>query len=320
MKRMMAVMLVLAMCAGLFTGCGGSSSAGAAEMSNDSMPEAQPMEQESAEAGETGFDGAGDAAFVPKDARKIIYTADLSLESKEFDKAREAILAAAQTADAYVQQSEEGGSAERGSRWVRYTFRVPGDHYREFLAGACESGNLLRKQESTEDVTGEYVDVEARLESLKNQEQRLTELSAKAETLEDLLAIEKQLSDVRYQIESYTGRKKVMDSLIQYSTVNVELREVESFTPVSVSFGSRLADAFRGSWKNFVAGVQDVVIALVYWLPALVVLGIAAAAVVFILRRNRKKRAERSANKPQNPAVPSAEHSAKIPAKYDQSK
>ena len=85
--------------------------------------------------------------------------------------------------------------------------------------------------------------MEARLNSLEAQRQRLEELRAQAGNLEDLLAIENQLTQVQYQIESYTGQKRVLDDQITYSTVNVYLDEVKVLSPTSTSFGSRIAAA-----------------------------------------------------------------------------
>lgn len=313
MKRFLVWMLTLAMAAGLLTGCGAASApkempenaaADSVETSAEPMPE------------EVGFD-TGEAVLQPQDERKIIYNASISLESKTFAEARDALLEAAAKANAYVQQSEEGGSEEMGSRWVNYTFRVSSSGYRDFLAGASQAGSLLSKSESTEDVTTEYVDVEARLESLHKQEERLLELSEKAETLEDLLAIENQLTDVRYRIESYTGQKQVLDNQISYSTVDVHLREVESLTPASRSFTNRLSAAFQGSWVNFVENTQEFIIGFVYMLPSLIILGVIAVVIVLIVRKAGKHKPTKQKAQPENKsdANPDPEN-GKSPAQY----
>ena len=72
----------------------------------------------------------------------------------------------------------------------------------------------MSKQESTQDVTSAYVDVEARLKSLKLQEERLYAMMEQAGDLETLLAIQNQLTEVQYQIESYTAQQRTYDDLI----------------------------------------------------------------------------------------------------------
>lgn len=317
MKQFLTTMACLALCAALLTGCGGSPSAGTTASPGGNFAADTDNAEDSGKAtlaGET-------AQLLPQDGRKIIYNASLSLESKSFETAREALLEAAAKAGGYLQNSDEGGNSEMGTRWVNYTFRIPSEQYGAFLNSASGTGNLLSKSESTEDVTAEYVDIEARLESLNTQEARLLELAGQAEKLEDLLAIEEQLTQVRYQIESYTGQRRVYDSLISYSTVTVNLSEVQVLTPVSTSFGSKVAAAFSGSWKNFVEGLQRFLIGLIYALPTLVVLAVIALAVVLVLRAVRKRRPTRPAPvreaKPQTaPAQPMAQSAEKQAPKY----
>lgn len=294
MKRFFASLLSLAFCAMLLAGCGGAPRSAASSAA--AVPAAAPAGGENAsydmEAGvaENGYSSGEKAALLPQDDRKIIYNATLQLESKEYDTTLATLLKAATDAKGYVQSSSEGGSAESGSRWANYTFRIPSAGYTGFLNSASGAGNLVQKSETTQDVTAEYVDIEARLESLRTQETRLLEMAAKAEKLEDLLTIEEHLSQIRYQIESYTGQQKVYDSLISYSTVEVSLQEVRLFTPTSPSFGSRVSAAFSGSWAGFVNGTQSFVIGFIYLLPTLLVLAVLVLAAVLIVRTVKKRR------------------------------
>lgn len=316
-KKWIAAALAAALFTGLFTGCGGASGATAT-----STAAAQEIAQGSGEAGAVAdaANGTGgqtsldSGALTPQDSRKIIYNATLWLETKQFDQASADLLEAASQAGAYVQSSESSGSAEQGNRSVYYTLRVPADHYSEFLNAAAQAANLIRRSESSQDVTAEYVDLEARLASLEQQRQRLDELAAQAESLEDLLAIESQRSEVQYQIESYTGQMNVLQDQISYSTVDVYLDEVTELTPQSPSFVSRVGSAFRGSWNGFVSVVQELVIGLIYLLPFLVVAAVVIALVVLLARRAAKKRPQ-----PVPPKRPDGDNSGQ-PPKYTQLK
>lgn len=290
-KHWLAAALAAALFAGLFTGCGASSSATATSAA--AVQETAGSAMEDAANGTDGGAGAADlgsGALTPQDSHKIIYNATLWLETKQFDQASADLLEAASQAGAYVQSSESSGSAEQGDRSVYYTLRVPAENYSEFLNAAAQAANLIRRSESSQDVTAEYVDLEARLASLEQQRQRLDELAAQAESLEDLLAIESQRSEVQYQIESYTGQMNVLQDQISYSTVDVYLDEVTELTPQSPSFISRVGSAFRGSWNGFVSVVQELVIGLIYLLPFLVVAAVVIALVVLLARRAAKKR------------------------------
>lgn len=309
-KRNKALVLLLAaaLLAALLAGCGGSAgptnmSAAAGESWAPETPSASPEEigwDDSAEYdyGSAVTNGTDTSAVLqPDPSRKIIYTATLTLESTEYEQARSALLSAAAAAGGYVERSSQYGSAEAGDRWVELTLRIPSDHYNDFLTAAENAASLLRKDESTQDITAEYVDVAARLKTLRTQEQRLQELAEQAETLEDLLAIEQRLSDVQYQIESYTAQQRVYDDQIDYSTVTVTLNEVRVYTPTKRGFGSRIVSAFQNSWSDFGEDVQDFVVGLVYALPALLLLGVIVVVVLIVVRKGRKKAAARKAER-----------------------
>lgn len=308
MKRAISVLLALALCAGLLAGCGaasGGTAAAAPQAAGEAYDNGANYDYAATE--EAGLGGSVADQLTPQDGRKIIYNASLELESEDYAATRDALLKAAAAAGAWVERSDEGGSAENGSRWVNYTFRVPSDNYAAFLDDASAAGSVTYKSETTDDITAEYVDLEARLESLRTQETRLLELAGQAGDLADLLAIEEQLAQVRYEIESYTGQQRVYDSLLTYSTVDITLSEVRILTPVDDHFGARAAVAFRESWYNFANGVQDVVIGLIYLLPVLLVLAAIALVVFGILRAARRRRPKKPlAPPPAPPAGPAA--------------
>lgn len=309
------LLAALTACA-LLAGCGASSASNTAmaEIDKGAAADYESAAGASSWGGDTteGMTDEG-TLLAPDPARKIIYTADLSLESTEFDSASSALLDALAQAGGYVQSSESGGSTEYG-RWVRWSLRVPADQYRSFLTAAENSASRTSLNESTEDVTADYVDVEARLNSLEAQRQRLEELRAQAANLEDLLAIENQLTQVQYQIESYTGQKRVLDDQITYSTVNVYLDEVKVLSPTSTSFGSRIARAFTEGWRGFGHGLQDLAVALVGGLPWLLVLALAAAGGTALYRR-RPRRQKHPGGYAAQPPAPQKEQPPETPLK-----
>lgn len=313
-KHWLAAALAAALFAGLLTGCGGSSTAVTSSAAVQEMAGAAMEDAANGTGTGAGVTDLDSGALTPQDSRKIIYNATLWLETKQYDQASADLLEAASQAGAYVQSSESSGSAERGDRSVYYTLRVPADNYSEFLNAAAQAANLVRRSESSQDVTAEYVDLEARLASLEQQRQRLDELAAKAESLEDLLAIEQQRSEVQYQIESYTGQMNVLQDQISYSTVEVYLDEVTELTPQSPSFLSRVGSAFRGSWNGFVSVVQELVIGLIYLLPFLVVAAVVIVLVVLLARRAARKRPQ-----PAQQKRPDGENGSQ-PPKYTQMK
>ena len=227
-------------------------------------------------------------AKTATDSAKIIYTANLTLESKDYDAARQALNAALSDADGYLESSNES-SYSGSSRSLSLTLRVPQEHYESFLAAAAQAGNLVNKSEQAEDVTNQYMDLEARLANLTAQRTRLQELQASAENLADLLEIESSLSDVQYQLESYQSQLDWYSNQVECCTVYVSLEEVQTYTPASDSFGARLRSALQGGWSGFVSGVQNLAVLLVGAWPAIVI-GAVGGVVFYRVRHPRRKR------------------------------
>ena len=180
---------------------------------------------------------------------KIIYTANLTLESKDYDTARAALDAALNDAGGYLESSSEYSDVG-SSRSVNLTFRVPEENYQSFLDAVAQAGNVTYKSQQAEDVTTQYMDIEARLDSLKEQRARLQELKASADNLSDLLQIESSLSDVQYQLESYQSQLDWYSRQVECCTVYLSLEEVQTYTPVEEGFGSRIQNALREGWSG----------------------------------------------------------------------
>ena len=231
---------------------------------------------------------AEDSAAQSTQSAKIIYTANLTLESKDYDAARAALDEALADADGYMESSNES-TYTGSSRSLSLTLRVPQEHYASFLAAAAQAGNLVNRSEQAEDVTSQYVDLEARLANLKAQRTRLQELQASADNLSDLLEIESSLSDVQYQLESYQSQLDWYSDQVECCTVYISLDEVQTYTPVDESFASRLQNALLDGWANFTSGVQDLAVIIVGCWPAIVV-GAIGGVVFYRVRHPRKKR------------------------------
>ena len=188
------------------------------------------------------------------------------------------------------------GEADSGSRYAHYEFRIPAEQYSTFLAAADGAGNVTQKSESVQDVTAQYVDVEARLASLEAQRESLNAMLAQAQDVETLLAVQRELADVQYEIESYTAQKRTYDDQIAYSTVQVTVHEVRRVTENPQSFASRLGAAFRSGWYGLGQGVQSLAVGLAAVLPTLLVLAVVGGAVwaagrTLLRRRHKKPRA-----------------------------
>ncbi|MEG1011664.1 MAG: DUF4349 domain-containing protein [Ruthenibacterium sp.] len=329
MKRLLAVFLICAV-AVFYTACGGAS---AVKQSANSAPAMQMA------SGEAGYDGAaapkadsenkvtgaaeGSALTeqqLAQDGRKIIYDSTLDIEALDFDATLQALNTALAAAQGYVSSTSlENDTYEGATRNATFVYRVPTDRYSAFLKALGDAGNVTMQQENTQDITAEYVDIEARISSLKLQEERLLTMMEKAGELETLLAIQEQLTDVQYRIESYTAQQRTFDNLVSYCTVTVRVREVKHITELKDTFGNRVGAAVRESWRNFGRGVQNFAVGAIYFLPTLLVLlvlaGIALVAVSIVRKAMAKRPAVCSA--PTATVRQGDKGQAAQPAQYD---
>lgn len=236
----------------------------------------------------TSGNAENDTAARTADNAKIIYTTYLSIETKDYDWAYQQLNDTLSSVDGYLESSNEYTDSTDSTRTLSLTLRVPESSYDAFVDAAEQAGSVTSKSESAEDVTTQYMDIEARLDNLTAQRTRLQELQASADNLTDLLQIESSLSDVQYQIESYQSQLNWYSQQVSYCTVNITLDEVETLT-TGTSFAARLADAAKNGWSNFTAGAQAVVVFLMGAWPAIVI-GVACGVVFYKVRHPRKKR------------------------------
>ena len=259
--------------------------------SSTAASQAPALAQYSMDAAENGLSGgltrsaAGTESAVAGD--KIIYTARLTLETKDYDAARAALEQALADAGGWMENSSES-SYDDSSRSLSMTLRVPAENYESFLTAAGQAASLVNRSESADDVTAQYTDVAGRIANLEGQRDRLRELQASAGTLSDLLDIEAQLSDVQYQLESWQSQLDWYDDQIASCTVTVSLREVETYTPTGETFLERLGAAFAEGWQNFVAGLASIAVVLAGLWPVVVIVAAVAAAVVIVRIRRRR--------------------------------
>lgn len=268
-------------------GCGASGSTNTAASTGAEVAPQQNYDAATAAA-------AGLADTTTQD-RKLITNAEVDLETTDFEAAMAQIEQQVTALGGYLASNSRSGEASAGSRNARYEARIPADQLSQFLAGTDKAGTVVYTNQSTVDVTNQYVDNEAHLNSLKAQEARLLELMASAEKLEDIIALEDKLTDVRYQIDSLTGQQKLYDNQVAYATVTVSIQEVKSETMLSPSFGQRILRALSGSMENAAKIAQDFVILLIYLLPFLLVLALVAVVVLLLTARAKRRRKQHSA-------------------------
>ena len=312
MKRKMAL-VAAALCLLLLAACGGSSG-GDKSVSADTAPRG-PEYNDSKGWNEMGsgmpapVPDAPEGADLPLDSggglpanTKMIYTADMSLETKDFDGACEALDGIVEDLGGWF----ESRSVDQGgrSRSLSCTVRVPAERFSDFLVRAGESAHVTSKTERKEDVSEAYYDSESRLATQRTKLERLQDLLAQAAGMEDIIALESAISETELQIEQLTGSLRKYDSLVGYSTVHLYLWEVYRLSTdeeVPVTFGQRLGAAFSTGFQRGVEGLEDFVIAVARnWLSLLVFAAVAAIVVLVLIRWRRARRRKAAVPPPQS--------------------
>ena len=250
---------------------------------------------------------------VAATSQKLIKTVSLSMETKEFDPLLENIRSKVEELGGYIESSEISGSryySVQENRYAWLTLRIPADKLEGFVTVVSELGNVTSKNESVEDITLQYVDVEGRKQALETEQARLLELLERAETMEDIIAIESRLSEVRYELQSYGSTLRTYDNQVNYSTVSIRISEVERVTPViekrtfleeiQYRLSDNLYDIGQGI-RNFVIWFISSLPYLIIWAAVIAVLVLVARKIIrkkpFFGKRKREQRKEKEADR-----------------------
>jgi len=292
MKKLTALLLSLILLLSL-TACGASTKYAAdSAVRQEVMEEAPAMMAMGTAQNSTSENGSAGNSLP--DNRKWIITVDMNVETDDLETMLSALNDRIAALDGYIEdQSIYNGStyANRRYRNANLTIRIPADRVSEFSEEIGSLGNVVSNNLRREDVTLQYVDTEGRVKALQTEESRLLELLAGAETMSDLLEIEARLSDVRYELESYTSRLRTLDNQINYATVYVNIEEVQEYTPVEEpTFFQRIRDGFGDSLEGLVESLEDLLVFVIISAPFLAVYGAIGTVILLLVRKIRRQR------------------------------
>lgn len=215
------------------------------------------------------------ASSAVKYLRKVILNGSLDIETTQFDKAVSNIVQITSRYGGYVASSNiTGVKADNGNylenRTASYSIRIPASQFNAFMQSAGSLGVITGKTSSGEDITSQYYDTQARLDSQRIKEARLLAILKKTTTLADVMALETELENTRYQIETLTGSLKMWDDLVQFSTINISLSEVtvkKIITRKPITLRDRLHSGFSDSIDSLTASAKNLLVDFVAFLP-----------------------------------------------------
>jgi hypothetical protein len=211
--------------------------------------------------------------------RKIIKEGEINFETININKTKSLITKTVEEVNGYISKDNINDYSNRLEYQI--VIRVPSDKFDLLLKKISESIDKLdSKKIEVLDVTEEYIDIESRIKTKKELEGRYKELLKQATKVEEILSIEKEIGELRTEIESVEGRMKYLMDRISFSTLTVTYYQK---TTSAFRFASKLIQAFKSGWDTFLWFL----IGLTH-LWTFILIGI--IAVYIFIRQKRKKK------------------------------
>lgn len=226
---------------------------------------------------------------VQSSYQKLIKRLTIKTETRDLDKLKEKLSLKVKECNGYIESSYT--SERRDNRYTNMQIRVPEDKLEKFKSEVDNNSNVTSIDESTEDVTLTYVDVESHLKALKTEQDTLLKLLNNAVSLSETLEIQSRLTDIRYEIESYQSRLNTLDNMIAYSTISISISEVDRKT---ISKDGSLIEQIKNKFVNSCYLVVDMVTVLVVnllgYIPIIILVFIVILLVKLIKNKKNKGR------------------------------
>lgn len=289
-------------------GCGGhEESASIDATSAGSAPSSNTKEAAGDASG-----GASDTTDKAKSAtasavpRKIIYNATVDLVAENLTTAQQKLMQIIKKYQGLIAETNVGGSAgsQRSGTWK---IRIPVEQFDACLAELSKLGELQSMQTDSQDVTEEYYDIQARISNKQVEEKRLVmHLQKSTAKLADILAVEREISRVRGEIEQMQGRLRVLSNLTSLTTITVTLREIKEYVaPEPATFGEQVARSFSTSVRAMRDLLVTIVLVVAAFLPWAIMAALVLGPIWALARRSQaKQQSQQSSSSVQWPADP----------------
>jgi archaellum component FlaC len=242
-----------------------------------------------------GADGGGElkAGQLEVQRRQRIRTGEIRLRVNDTEGTDERVRSLASERGGFVTASNVVVHERHNETWrtARIVIRVPSDEFDATIAEVETLGEVQEAETNTEDVTDQLVDIEARLENLRAERERLRTLYEQANGTEDVLAVQRELSDVQEEIERLEARKASLERDVAYSTITIHLEErppdAPEPEPEAAWYDTGLIAAFLQSVDGVVTTVRALAVAAAYVAPYAVVFGTPLVGAAVAWRRWR---------------------------------
>jgi len=235
--------------------------------------------------GSKANDGSAQVSAVPQVGPQIVKTASLGLgiAHGSFDEKVGEAHAVADSFGGFVVQSFASQSSGNRIAEGSLVLRIPAESYDPALSRLRGLGKVESLEESGQDVSKEFVDLNARIRQLRAVEAQLLQLLQQANDVPAALAVQSQLSQVQLDLEQARGRLQYLDNRVAFATISMSMHELVVVAPKGDGFS--IVDAWATAGAAFLTVVGWIFIGIAVVAPVLVLLGLG-----FLVGRELRKR------------------------------
>lgn len=285
-----AVALLAAAAALLLSSCGASHQDAASPMEVTKGYERVASDTDGAAPAEAGRISLGNV----NEARHVIKNGMLTLTVKDARGTVKTVQGIVNSAGGIVSGSQIY-EVKEGQYAANLTLRVPVTGFEQMMEQLQELGKADDIKTGDQDVTMEYVELETRIANLKAEEEQLREIMEMANTVEDVLAVSRELSRVRGEAEVMTQQFNYLEDQVSFSTISLYIREelipTQNISPAPFeNLGARLREALVRSINFIMTALAGILVALTALLPVLLVLALIAVIIWRLVARAVKRK------------------------------
>lgn len=226
----------------------------------------------------------------------LVYSGNLNLTTKDYQTSYNELQNILTETGSFIEWSEysvkqNNWSDESGLRCWNARVRVPADNYDKLTDGAMTTAEVERFNSNVQNLTAEYSDLMSSIDLYRASRKRYLNLLETITDDEYALSVERELRDIEEQLARYEARKKVIETDVAYSYLNIELREVHAYeaqTDYRDSFGTRLKNQVVNTFLTFLQFLEAVLFFLIAAFPYLIILGVVIFVCIKLVRKSRK--------------------------------
>ena len=307
LSRLLALLTVLLLTLSLVA-CGAHADIGDSEMGG------YPAEKPSYD-GANGLLGEGNYP----DNSKIIKTVRITAYTLKYDEVLERIEDALDTLGAYTSSESHSNNRYGDSRSLSLTIKVPAENLDALIDVLSDESDVTSLTSNVEDVTLTYATLVSRRDTLTAELASIERLYEKAVTLSELQTIEKRMTEVKAEINEITAQIAVLDKLVAYSTVYLNL--YEEITPVieeeeEKGAFARIGESFVQNLKDIWSGFVEIFVFFIGGLPYFILFGGIGVGIFFLYRLFKRRR--KASKTPKNPTPPTTVPSEEMTDKNEE--